>query len=472
VSSSAPAPIIVWFRRDLRLADNPALAHAAACGRPVIPVYVLETGDDARPTGGAGLWWLDKSLRALERDLQARGARLILRRGKGRAVIPDLARELGAAAVVWNRLYDAAEIARDTAIKTELQGAGVEARSFNAALLNEPWTVRTGAGGGFQVFTAYWRVARAQVGEAAHVPAPSQLSTPSHWPKADNLEGWRLHPSAPDWSTGFGVWTPGEAGAEAALDRFLGRALGGYGATRDEPAIDGVSRLSPHLHWGEIGPRQVWRAVQARAEAYPRLAVDAEKFLSELGWREFNHHLAYHRPDLAARDVHATFQGLTWRDDPEGFAAWSRGLTGYPIVDAGMRQLWTTGWMHNRVRMIVASFLVKDLLIDWRAGEAWFWDTLVDADAANNPANWQWVAGCGADAAPFFRIFNPTLQGEKFDPEGAYVRKWIPELHNLPTAQVHKPWTSPAPPKGYPSPILDHAKARERALAVYKALKS
>jgi deoxyribodipyrimidine photo-lyase len=436
-----------------------------------LPVYVLETSESVRPLGGASRWWLDKSLNALARRLEALGSGLILRPGEGADTILALAQETGAAAVFWNRLYDAPEITRDTRLKSALKARGVDARSFNAALLNEPWETKTGSGGGYQVFTAYWRAARGRTDTPEPSPAPNQLAAPAVWPRSDKLADWGLHPTRPDWSTGFSDWTPGEAGAGAALGRFVDHALRGYGRARDLPAQEGVSRLSPHLHWGEIGPRQVWRSVHAAAQHASGLTADADKFLAELGWREFNHHLAYHHPDLARSDFRPTFQGLAWRQDPAGFRAWTRGETGYPIVDAGMRQLWTTGWMHNRVRMITASFLVKDLLIDWREGEAWFWDTLVDADAASNAGNWQWVAGCGADAAPFFRIFNPTLQGERFDLDGAYVRRWVPELRGLPREVIHKPWTAGTPPKDYPAPIIDHAAARTRALEAYQALR-
>jgi len=480
MSTSAPRPAIVWFRRDLRLAENPALARAIASGRPIIPVFVLETSPAVRPIGAASRWWLDKSLRALEAELCSLGSRLILRRGDAGAVIQRLAAEAGAGAIFWNRLYDAPEIARDTQLKAVLRAEGVEVQSSNAALLNEPWEVKTGSGGDYQVFGAYWRAARARIGSVDYGPAPDQLIGPDAWPESDDLAVWRLHPRAPDWSGGFSDWSPGEAGAQAALERFLNTGLSGYGRTRDIPSREGVSRLSPHLHWGEIGPRQIWRAVQTRAYANPDIEPDAEKFLTELGWREFNCHLGFHRTGLATQDVRATFQGLVWRKDPEAFAAWSHGQTGYPIVDAGMRQLWATGWMHNRVRMIVASFLVKDLLIDWREGEAWFWDTLVDADSASNAGNWQWVAGCGADAAPFFRIFNPTLQGERFDPDGVYIRRWVPELRRLQNALVHKPWAATADQltaaglrlgQDYPPPIVDHGEARARALEVYHSLR-
>jgi deoxyribodipyrimidine photo-lyase len=476
----AASPVIVWFRQDLRLADNPALAEAAATGRPIIPLFVLDESPSMRALGGAARWWLDRTLEALRAGLEARGSRLILRRGDAAAAVLALVAELGAGAVYWNRLYDGASVERDSALKVALGQGGCEAKSFNAGLLNEPWTVKTGQGGPFKVFTPYWRAARDRLGPIVAEAAPAQISPPENWPRADPLADWRLHPTAPDWSAGFADWTPGEAGASERLDRFLDDILEGYSAARDWPAKDAGSRLSPHLHWGEIGPRQVWARAQMHVHAGGGGAADLDKFLSEVGWREFNHQILFSHPNLPTANFRPQFDAFPWRDDPEGFAAWSRGLTGYPIVDAGMRELWTTGFMHNRVRMIVASFLTKGLLIDWRAGEAWFWDTLVDADLANNAANWQWVAGCGADAAPYFRIFNPVSQGERFDPNGAYVRRWVPELARLPDADIHSPWTAAAMVlvqagvrlgEDYPLPIVDHAMARKRALAAYASLK-
>lgn len=481
VRESPEGPAIVWLRQDLRLADNPALTRAVRDGRAVIPLYILDTAPEIRPPGGASKWWLNRSLAALAADLEARGSRLVLRRGPAAEVLRRLVAETGAAAVYWNRLYDNAAIRRDQALKAELTADGIEARSFNAALLNEPWEVANGSGQPYRVFTPYWRAARTRIGEAEIAPAPPRPTAPGQWPASEALADWGLHPTAPDWSTGFSAWTPGEAGAMAALDRFLDQALDGYADGRDRPAVDATSRLSPHLHFGEIGPRQVWRAVQAAAASGRAGERQADKFLAELGWREFNHHILFHNPHLPTDNFRPEFDRVAWREDEAGFRAWSRGLTGYPIVDAGMRELWTTGTMHNRVRMIVASFLVKDLLVDWRRGEAWFWDTLLDADVAQNAANWQWVAGSGADAAPWFRVFNPVGQGEKFDADGAYVRRWVPELAALPADVIHAPWT--APPallaaagvvlgRDYPRPILDHGQARQRALAAFAVLKS
>ncbi len=474
------APLIVWFRNDLRLVDNPSLTHAADSGQPVIALYILDGTPGVRRLGAASRWWLDRSLASLADDVAATlGGRLILRRGPALEVLEALVAQTGAKGVCWNRLYDGGSIARDTAIKSALTAAGVTCQSFNAALLNEPWAVTKADGGDFRVFTPYWRAASAAVGGANPLPRPAAVTWFGGDLASDDRAAWRLHPSAPDWSGGFGDWRPGEDGARGRLDAFLSSEAAGYASRRDFPAQPATSRLSPHLHFGEVGPRQVFAAAARAALTDPAIGADVETFEKELGWREFNHHVLFHRPDLATRNFRVAFDAFPWRDDRAALEAWKRGQTGYPIVDAGMRQLWTTGWMHNRVRMIVASFLTKHLLIDWREGEAWFWDTLVDADIANNAANWQWVAGSGADAAPYFRIFNPVLQGAKYDPHGDYVRRWVPELARLPNAWIHEPWNADAETRrsagvrlgaSYPAPIVDHAVARDRALTAYRAL--
>jgi deoxyribodipyrimidine photo-lyase len=479
---SSPHPTIVWLRQDLRLADNPALSEA--CGRgPVVLLYVLDESCGPRALGGASRWWLHKSLASLARDVAARGGRLTLRRGDPAAVLPAIVEETGARAVFWNRLYDQASTDRDRRIKQTFVQAGVECRSFNAGLLNEPWTIQTGSGGPYKVFSAYWRAAAPKVALETLQPAPDALTTLDPPPQGDALDAWGLHPSTPDWSGGFCDWTPGEAGAQVRLKRFLEEAALGYADGRDRPGEESTSRLSPHLHFGEIGPRQVWAATQAAMAGLSGGEAGAlkgfETFLKELGWREFNYQLLYHFPHTEERNLNPRFDAFAWRRDPGALAAWRKGRTGYPIVDAGMRQLWESGWMHNRVRMIVASFLVKDLLIHWKRGEAWFWDTLADADLANNVAGWQWVAGSGADAAPYFRVFNPVLQGERFDPQGIYVRRWVPELAELPDAYIHKPWTASANDlteagvrlgETYPFPIIDHHEAKDRALSLYERL--
>lgn len=471
------SPTVVWFRNDLRLADNPALLHALERG-PVAPIYVLDEDGPARKRGGASRWWLDKSLRALGEDLAAKGGALVLRRGDSAKTLAEVAAACGAERVVWNRLYDAGSIAQDAAVREALTAAGVGCESFNAGLLNEPDAVVT-PNGGYKVFTAYWKAAAPRV-HAEPSPAPARITVPDKLPPSEPLESWGLHPDHPDWSTGFADWRPGETGACDRLTAFLKGAAAHYGTGRNLMAEEGVSRLSPHLHFGEIGPRQVWAAVDRAVERDRLPRGQGEIYQRELGWREFNTALLFHHPDLVTKALNPKFDALPWVKDERGFRAWSRGETGYPVVDAAMRQLWRSGWMHNRARMITASFLIKDLLIDWRRGEAWFWDTLVDADLANNVGNWQWVAGSGADAAPFFRIFNPVLQGEKFDPRGAYVRRWVPELAGLPDRFIHQPWKcTPAELRAsgvrlgetYPEPIVDHARARERALAAYASLK-
>ena len=476
IDSKDSAPILVWLRQDLRLTDNSALIAAAGAGRPVIPVYILDETPGVRPPGAASRWWLDKSLTVLAAALEAAGSRLVLRRGVAETILTALIAETGATGVLWNRLYDPVAIARDMAIKARLKDHGVACESFNAGLLNEPWMVRNGSGQPYKVFTPYWRAARERLGPVRVEPAPASLATPDTWPRSERLADWNLHPARPDWSKGFDLWTPGEAGARARLDDFLSGPVDGYDRQRDFPGVEATSRLSPHLHFGEIGPRQVWVAARNAAEAGDASAGEVEKFLSEVGWREFNHSILFHNPTLPAANFRPEFDGFPWIKDPAAFAAWSQGETGYPIVDAGLRELWATGFMHNRVRMIVASFLIKHLLIDWREGEAWFWDTLVDADLASNVGNWQWVAGSGADAAPYFRIFNPIAQGRKFDPAGTYVRRWVPELAALPDALIHEPWkASPQPSAAvvriYPGPVVGHAAARERALAAYRGLK-
>ncbi|MCY4215132.1 MAG: deoxyribodipyrimidine photo-lyase [Gammaproteobacteria bacterium] len=477
------APILVWFRQDLRLDDNPAFAAAAATGRPVVPVYVL---DDLAPgqwrLGGASRWWLHHSLAALADALSSHALTLVLRAGEAAAVLPKLVAETRAAGLYWNRCYEPYAVRRDAALKSRLRKAGAEARSFNASLLAEPWEVNTASGGPYRVYTPFQRALRTRVENALPKPsqAPDSVVAPNSPPASETLADWKLLPTTPDWASGFrAAWRPGSKGAESRLREFLDGPLPEYADGRDRCDLAATSGLSAHLHWGEISPRRIWQAVHERMIWDEATGRSADKFLSELIWREFAHHLLFHHPALPEANWRTRFDGFPWRNDPKGLAAWQRGLTGYPMVDAGMRQLWATGWMHNRARMIAASFLVKHLLIHWTQGEAWFWDTLVDADLANNAAGWQWVAGSGADAAPYFRIFNPVLQGRKHDPEGAYVRRFVPELAKLPTRWIHAPWEAPhavlddagvALGRTYPNPIVDHAVARARALAAYRSM--
>ena len=452
-------PVIVWFRQDLRLSDNPALRAAVVSGAPIIPLSIL---DDAAagdwPWGGASRWWLHHSLTALDKALKGH---LVLKKGDAAKIILALVKQTDADAIVWNRCYEPSMVERDHKLADALAEQGVPVTTFNAALLHEPWELKTKTGKPFRVFTPFWKAMRQKDVDKPH-PAPRNIKF--HRVKGDSLKSWKLLPTRPDWAKEFD-WTPGEAGAQDALYDFLDD-IADYGAARDLPGRDGTSRLSPHLHWGEISPRQIWHAVSTHGHS-----EGTQIFLKELGWREFCTQLLFHNPQLPTKPLDTRFAKFQWRHSEKDFTAWTRGHTGIPIVDAGMRQLWQTGWMHNRVRMIVASFLIKHLGIHWAKGEAWFWDCLVDADLSNNSANWQWVAGCGADAAPFFRIFNPVLQGEKFDRTGAYVRKFVPELAQVPDRYLHKPWEMNAPPANYPKPIVDLKVGRDRALAAFRALK-
>lgn len=471
--------VIFWFRQDLRLGGNPGLAAALATGRPVLPVFVLDEEAPGRwRPGGASRWWLHHSLERLAAELRRRDAQLILRRGAAEEVLDRLVTEHRVGAVYCNRLYEPWAVARDARVATLLQRRGVTLDSHNAALLAEPGEIVTAGGEPYKVFTPFWRALQARKFQAT---APTGRMGPlDAAPASDALESWTLLPK-PDWADGLRrSWQPGEDGARQRLATFLDEHLADYPGLRDRPDVAATSRLSPHLHWGEIGPRQVWNAVMMRASDEPALAGAAEAFLRQLAWREFSHHLLYHWPGLPDAPWRPEFERFPWRTDPVHLAAWQSGRTGYPIVDAAMRELWQTGWMHNRARMIAASFLVKDLRIPWQLGEAWFWDTLVDADLAQNAANWQWVAGSGADAAPYFRIFNPVTQGEKFDPDGDYIRRFLPELAGLPPQYLHRPWQ--APPlilaaagvelgSSYPLPCVDHTEARDEALAAWRRMR-
>lgn len=481
----AARPVVVWLRRDLRLSDNPALARAAESAQPVIPLYILDEDPGAgRALGGAARWWLHHSLIALAACLDAlkpsRGPppQLILRRGRAADVLMKLSASTGAARILCNRTYDPAVDAADAALESALRAVGVAFERCGGEMLAEPDTLVTGGGGPFRIFTPFWN--RLQSLEpAAPLAAPRALAGYGGPLRSELIEDWGLLPRA-GWDAQFpSIWTPGERGGAARLRAFLREQSADYRGTRDFPALEGTSRLSPHLCFGELSARQVWHAC-LRAAAGGRTELTGAGFLRQLGWREFARYTLHYFPTLPRRPLRPEFAAFEWRDDARALEAWRHGRTGYPIVDAGMRELWQTGWMHNRVRMIVGSFLVKDLLIPWQRGEAWFWDTLVDADSANNALNWQWVSGCGVDAAPYFRIFNPVAQSRKFDPDGAYLRKWIPQLRALAAPAIHEPWTA-APwvlaqagvrlGENYPLPIVAHAEARKRALARFQALR-
>ena len=465
------APAIIWFRNDLRLADHPALDAAARSGGPLIALYIL---DDAAPgdwrRGAASRWWLHHSLDSLAKDLAKLGVPLILRRGGAQFVIEELVAATGAETVYWNRLYEPWAMRRDSEIKAQLRSRGLTVKSFNGGLLFEPSALRNKSGDPFRVFTPFWRACLAADPPQPPLPAPKKL-TPAPAPASDALKDWKLLPTKPDWSGGLrDAWRPGEAAAMARLKEFARTDMKHYKTARDFMAKSGVSRLSPHLHFGEVSARQCHAVVEANR------SDGAAAFLREIGWREFCYHLLVVNPHMPERALDDRFAEFPWRDDPKALEAWKRGQTGYPLVDAAMRELWQTGYQHNRARMVSASFLVKHLLIPWQEGERWFWDTLVDADLANNSGGWQWVAGCGADAAPYFRVFNPVIQGEKFDPEGDYVRRYVPELGKLDARYIHRPWEAPAEVlkaagitlgKTYPKPVVDHSKARERALAAF-----
>lgn len=468
--------LLLWFRRDLRLSDNPALRAAVDRARTVIPVYIHapeEEGDWA--PGAASRWWLHESLRALQAELASKGSRLIIRAGPTREALAALLAETGADGVVWNRLYEPAVVDRDRRIKQWLRHEGYRAESFRGALLVEPWEMRTGKGQPYRVFTPFWRALARRGDPAAPLPRPRILRPPDGWPLSEPLEGLDLPPRV-RWDRKLARhWTPGEGGAAAAVDRFLEGAMGRYDEGRDRPGEDGVSRLSPHLHFGEISPHQAWHRVQSRVAGEAAVAAGGQAWLRQLAWREFAHHVLFEFPHSADRPLYERWQAFPWRESHGAMLrAWQRGETGYPLVDAGMRELWETGYMHNRVRMVAASLLVKNIRAPWQLGARWFWDTLVDADLANNSMGWQWSAGSGADAAPYFRIFNPFTQSRRFDPAGRYIRRWVPELAGLPDRDIHAPHEAKPmvleaagvrPGRDYPLPVVDYRRSREEALA-------
>ncbi|UIK03402.1 cryptochrome/photolyase family protein [Neorhizobium galegae] len=477
MSLEKPAPAILWFRKDLRLDDNPALHAAIEAGGPVIPVYIREPAHlNVGPLGAAQAWWLHHSLAALKESLRSLGSDLILISGKAEDVLADLARKADAKTVFVNRAYERTLFDRGIAI--ELKKHDIAIRAFHGQLLHEPKSIRTGTGNAFKVFTPFWNALQKAGEPHEPIDTPTKILSPQHLPPSENLDHWALLPTKPDWAAEFGkMWVPGEAGAQEKLRDFVDRELHDYKRGRDLPSIDATSLLSPHLAHGEVSPARIWHAVRGLPS---KASEDVAHFRRELAWRDFCYNLLTEFPELHDRNWDDRFDRFKWGYDPGEFHAWTMGMTGYPIVDAGMRQLWRTGFMHNRVRMITASFLIKDLMIDWRKGERWFRDTLVDADPANNSASWQWVAGSGADASPFFRIFNPVLQGEKFDPDGDYVREYLPELARLDRKYVHKPFEAPEHVlekagielgKTYPKPIVDHAFARDRALAAYRDIR-
>ncbi|MDX2110979.1 MAG: deoxyribodipyrimidine photo-lyase [Verrucomicrobiota bacterium] len=472
---------IHWFRHDLRIEANAGLARSVATGMAVVPVYIYTPAEEGKwAPGGASRWWLHHALADLDAQLRALGSRLVLRTGDSLEALLALARETGARNVTWSRRYEPEIIARDGRVKQGLRDAGLEVVSENSSLLREPHRVVNQTGKPFRVFTPFFKHCIQQSGASEKAFADDlskvdvmHLKHPANWPVSEPLESLELLPKVP-WDAGFySAWKPTHAGALARLGRFIDTAVTDYDEDRNLPALDGTSRLSPYLHFGQLGPAQVLHALRERTSLETK---GAHQFLAELYWREFAYHVLYHFPVTPEHCMRPEFANFDWAPDTGILQSWKEGQTGYPIVDAGMRQLWETGWMHNRVRMIVGSLLVKHLLQPWQSGAAWFWDTLVDADLANNTLGWQWIGGCGADAAPYFRVFNPMLQGEKFDPEGDYVRRYVPELARLPVAYIHQPWEAPASVlaqsgvilgKTYPRPLIDHATGRKRAIAAF-----
>jgi deoxyribodipyrimidine photo-lyase len=466
------APVILWFRQDLRLRDNPALHHAIKSGTKIIPIYIL---DDETPSdlkmGGASRVWLHHSLSSLSTQLDKK---LHFFRGDAAELIPEIIKETGASGIYWNRCYEPWRIKRDTQIKSELQDQNIEVKTFNASLLWEPWEIETQNGTPYKVFTPFYKKGCLQA-----PPPPKPQSVPKNillhtyqGTLSCSLDDLELLPQI-NWDQGMvRHWNISENGAQNRLNQFLDEGLEGYAEKRNLPIAPNVSRLSPYLHFGEISPHDIWYTAQEYAHAHAVPEKDIDTLCSELGWREFSYHLLYHFPDLHRKNLQEKFNHFPWSEpDKDQLSRWQKGQTGYPIIDAAMRELWQTGYMHNRCRMIVASFLVKNMLVHWHYGEDWFWDCLFDADLASNSASWQWVAGCGADAAPYFRIFNPILQGEKFDPDGQYIKKYVPELQYLPTKYIHTPWEAPKKPKDYPAPMLDIKATRQRALDAYEHMK-
>lgn len=475
-------PIIFWHRQDLRTDDLPGLNAATDTGQPIVPCYIL---DDEAPgewkAGAASRWWLHQSLTSLAAELHQIGATLVLRRGEVLDVLEQLLEETGASDIYFTRMYEPWAADLENRVHQYFSARGTRVRRYGGALLHEPEAIANLSGLPYKVFTPFWRSCRARTEPALPQPLAATAVWWTESTGSDNLNDWKLCPRAPDWAVDWpNLWSPGKLGALKKLETFLQEGINNYSEGRNHPAMNCTTQLSAHLHYGEISPREVWHQARYAAAKCSSLTEQVDKFLSEMGWREFSHHLLHHFPEIPEQAFKVQFREFPWLADKQKLLAWKTGQTGYPMVDAGMRELWQTGFMHNRVRMIVASFLTKHLLIHWREGARWFWDTLLDADLANNTSGWQWVAGSGVDASPYFRIFNPIIQGEKFDHGGQYIREWVPELSNLPDRYLNCPWEAPASiledaeitlGENYPHPIVDHKAARENALAALASLR-
>lgn len=475
------APIIYNFRNDLRLSDNRGLSAAIATGQPLVACYILDESNYAdRQLGSASKWWLHHSLKNLSKDLSALGIKLILRRGDWHNELIKLCDETKAATVYWPRAYEPNAIINEQQLHASLSEKGITHKRYSGFLLFEPESVRTLSDLPFKVFTPFWKACLKKNIALETLAKPTEINAFKGRIQSDKLTDWSLLPVKPNWAKGFEeYWTPGEAGAWQKLDSFT-EICSNYPNDRDIPSVLGTSKLSPHLHFGEISPTQVWQHLELQCSSDEQQTTGKQSYVRELGWREFSYHLLAHWPHMIDQPFKENFKQFKWKKNAKAIKAWQQGNTGIPLVDAGMRELWHTGWMHNRVRMVVGSLLVKNCLIHWQQGENWFWDTLVDADIANNVASWQWVAGSGADAAPYFRIFNPVTQSQKFDNEGHYIRRWVPELTALPNKHIHAPWEAPESileeagitlNKDYPRPIVDLKLSRQQALDAYAHIK-